>query len=59
MFQGKRVEENVPGGVIITNHTLVLQRVKLKDAGLYTCVASNSIADGESNAVKLDIKCEL
>ena len=45
-------------GVIIGNQTLVLQKIKLSDSGLYTCVASNVVADGESNAAILDIKCE-
>jgi hypothetical protein len=58
LIQGKRVDENVSNGVLIGNQTLVLQKIKLSDAGLYTCVASNVVADGESNAVMLDIKCE-
>jgi len=53
---GKRVDENVSNGVLIGNQTLVLQKIKLSDSGLYTCVASNVVADGESNAVMLDIK---
>ena len=57
-FQGKRIEEDVSNGVIISNQTLVLQSVKLDNAGLYTCVASNVVADGESNALHLDIKCK-
>ena len=44
-------------GVILGNQTLVLQSVELDAAGLYTCVASNTVADGESNALHLDIKC--
>ena len=44
-------------GVILGNQTLVLQSVELAAAGLYTCVASNTVADGESNALHLDIKC--
>ena len=55
--QGKRLEENVTEGVILGNQTLVLQSVELAAAGLYTCVASNTVADGESNALHLDIKC--
>ena len=57
-IQGKRVDENVTNGVIIGNQTLVLQAVQLSARGLYTCVASNLVADGESNAALLDIKCE-
>ena len=45
-------------GIILGNQTLVLQAVDTHQAGLYTCVASNVVADGESNALLLDIKCK-
>ena len=45
-------------GIILGNQTLVLQAVNTDQAGLYTCVASNVVADGESNALLLDIKCK-
>ena len=58
IFQGKFVHENIPGGVLVGNHTLVLQNVGRGNAGLYTCVASNVEGDGESNAQYLNVKCE-
>ena len=45
-------------GIILGNQTLVLQAVNTHQAGLYTCVASNVVADGESNALLLDVKCK-
>ena len=52
------MQENVAGGVLIGNRTLVLQAVGRRQAGLYTCVASNAEGDGESNAQYLNVKCE-
>jgi hypothetical protein len=48
---------NLSGGVLIGNQTLVVQRVEVERRGLYTCIASNAVGDGESNAISLDIKC--
>jgi hypothetical protein len=41
LLQGKFLVENVSDGIIIGNQTLVLQKIRREDAGLYTCVASN------------------
>ncbi|XP_023339082.1 nephrin, partial [Eurytemora carolleeae] len=53
---GKFLSENKENGILFGNHSLVLQGVKRKRSGLYTCIASNAVGDGESNAVSLDIK---
>ncbi|XP_037799658.1 nephrin-like, partial [Penaeus monodon] len=47
---------NVSAGVIISNQSLVLQRVVRAWAGLYSCHAHNLVGDGNSNTLRLDVK---
>ncbi|XP_071532110.1 protein turtle homolog B-like [Panulirus ornatus] len=47
---------NVSGGVIISNQSLVLQRVLRAQAGRYSCHAHNVVGDGSSNSLRLDVK---
>ncbi|CAG0879445.1 unnamed protein product, partial [Cyprideis torosa] len=50
------LRQNVSGGIIVTNQTLVLQRVKRKQAGSYHCHAENIDGKGNSEPVNLNIK---
>ncbi|XP_042882471.1 nephrin-like [Penaeus japonicus] len=50
------LSHNVSAGVIISNQSLVLQRVVRAWAGLYSCHAHNLVGDGNSNSLRLDVK---
>ena len=58
LWQGEALEHDVSAGVILSNMTLVLQRLTREDRGEYVCAARNSRGEGRSNAVPLVIKCE-
>ncbi|XP_060536558.1 neural cell adhesion molecule 1 isoform X2 [Cylas formicarius] len=48
--------QNVTGGIILSDQSLVLQNVVKSTAGEYTCVATNSEGKGSSNPVKLVVR---
>ena len=58
MLQGEEVLHNVGQGVIITNGSLVLQKVTRDQAGSYTCEASNVEGDEVSKPVGITIMCK-
>lgn len=55
-FEGKEIHTNTSAGVIVSGQSLVLQRVQRKHRGRYTCTASNSEGDAESNSVHLRVQ---
>lgn len=54
-LNGQRLFHHVGHGVIISNQSLVLQRVNRNSAGDYTCKAYNTEGEGESNKFSLNI----
>ncbi|KAK8394371.1 hypothetical protein O3P69_006517 [Scylla paramamosain] len=55
---GQLLQHNITAGIIVSNQSLVLQKVSRKHGGRYSCSASNIEGDGVSEAVNLDIKCD-
>ncbi|CAL4120152.1 unnamed protein product, partial [Meganyctiphanes norvegica] len=53
---GRPLEANPSGGVIVSNQSLVLQRVTRQHAGRYSCTASNIEGDGIASSINLDVK---
>lgn len=57
-LQGTKLQHNVTGGVVLSDHSLVLQGITRKAAGAYTCTANNEEGDSTSNIVTLEVMCE-
>ena len=57
IFQGELIMPSRQNGILIANYSLVLQHVRLNDAGHYSCQAENYIGATESNKHELMIKC--
>lgn len=52
------MHHNVSGGVILSDHSLVLQGVTRNTAGEFTCLAANTEGKGTSNPVNLKVMCK-
>ncbi|XP_076325596.1 neural cell adhesion molecule 2-like isoform X2 [Tachypleus tridentatus] len=55
-FEGLDLHTNTSAGIIISNQSLVLQKVKRANRGRYLCAASNSEGQGESNSLHLKVQ---
>ncbi|XP_049961906.1 nephrin-like [Schistocerca serialis cubense] len=53
---GEVILHNTSAGVIVSSSHLALQSVTRKQAGSYSCIASNVEGDGRSNVVNLAVK---
>ena len=58
MLQGETLYHDVGSGIIISNQSLVVQRVTRSDSGRYTCHVFNSEGEGVSEEVSLSVKCK-
>lgn len=58
MFEGKTLKGNKSEGVLLSNHSLVLQKVKRYQRGYYQCSGRNSEGESLSQKFFLRVKCE-
>ncbi|XP_022249071.1 kin of IRRE-like protein 3 [Limulus polyphemus] len=55
-FEGQEIYTNTESGIIVSNQTLVLQKVQLSSRGHYTCTATNMEGRRESNSIFLRVQ---
>lgn len=56
--QGIELHPNATAGILLTDHSLVLQSISKTSSGDYTCLAANTEGKGNSNSVSLRVRCE-
>ncbi|MPD05710.1 hypothetical protein E2C01_101470 [Portunus trituberculatus] len=56
--QDAPLAHNVSAGIIVSNQSLVLQKVVRAQAGRYSCLAHNAVGTSASNTLRLDVKCK-
>lgn len=50
---------NASAGIIISNQSLVLQKVRKEHRGSYKCLATNTEGQGRSLDLLLEVRCKL
>lgn len=58
LFEDKPFYSNASAGIIISNQSLVLQKVRRENRGRYRCIAWNSEGEGESSDLFLEVRCK-
>ena len=58
-FQDIKLGDDIASGIIVSNRSLVLQRVTKRAAGLFSCQATNAEGHASSNQLQLNVKCKL
>lgn len=57
-LQEEELHYNVTAGIVLSDHSLVLQSITRDSAGKYTCMAVNVEGRASSNVVNLEIMCK-
>ncbi|KAH0568300.1 hypothetical protein KQX54_020229 [Cotesia glomerata] len=55
IFQDKKLQHNITSGILLTDHSLVLQSITRNSAGDYVCSSANNEGDSTSNVIQLDV----
>ncbi|XP_067133867.1 protein turtle homolog A-like isoform X1 [Centruroides vittatus] len=55
-LEGQQIQTNISAGIIVSNQSLVLQKVRRISTGRYTCMATNTEGEGESNPIHLRVQ---
>ncbi|XP_042221447.1 nephrin-like [Homarus americanus] len=55
-LKGKELRHDVSAGIILTNQSLVLQKVGRQSSGDYACAASNTHGNATSKSIQLSVK---
>ena len=58
LFEGRPLMNDAVSGILLSNQSLVMQRVRREHRGHYQCVASNNEGITASNKVFLNVLCK-